>query len=181
MSGIGDTIAAKSDQLNAIDLIGGEEVYTITGVTVNPSSDQPVSIFTDRTQPYKPSKGMRRVLIACWGKKDQEYIGRSIRLYREPSVTWAGQEDGGIRVNALSHMDSVVKIPIPLNKRKREIITVNPMPFYSEKDFSEKLPMILKTIADGKMNIDQAIERLQQTSPLTDTQKLQITQPKELN
>ena len=174
MSGIGDTIAAKSDQLNAIDLIGGGELYTITGVSVNPSADQPVSIFTDRTQPYKPSKGMRRVLIACWGKKDQEYIGRSILLYREASVTWAGQEEGGVRIKALSHIDSAVKIPIPLNKRKREIITVNPIPFYNDKEFSEKLPMILKTISDGKMNIDQAISRLQQTAPLTEGQKTQI-------
>ena len=58
------TIEAKSDQLNADDLIGKSRTIKITDVKVLDSDVQPVliSFEGDNGKPYKPSKGMIRVL-----------------------------------------------------------------------------------------------------------------------
>ncbi|WP_420003223.1 hypothetical protein [Arenibacterium sp. LLYu02] len=65
MTSILHTIAAKSDQMNAEDLIGGPRTVFVTGVKVNTSEDQPVWIHFegDNGKPYKPCKTMRRLLI----------------------------------------------------------------------------------------------------------------------
>ena len=60
-------IEAKSDQLNADDLIGAPRTITITRVTGN-DGDQPVSIFYegDGGKPFKPCKTIRRVMMGVW-------------------------------------------------------------------------------------------------------------------
>ena len=56
-------IEAKSDQLNADDLIGAPRTITITRVTGN-DGDQPVSIFYegDGGKPFKPCKDRKSVV-----------------------------------------------------------------------------------------------------------------------
>lgn len=98
---------AKSDQLNFVDLGSyGERVLNVTAVTTN-ASEQPVSIFYqgDNGKPWKPSKGMIRVLIEAYGDDDQNLVGKSILVYGDPTAKWAGKEVGGIRIKALSHID----------------------------------------------------------------------------
>jgi hypothetical protein len=84
-------IEAKSDQLNADDLIGTSKTITITRVTGN-DGDQPVSIFYegDNGKPFKPCKTIRRVLMGVWGKYANEYVGKSMTLYRDDKVTFGG-------------------------------------------------------------------------------------------
>ncbi|MGQ4828017.1 hypothetical protein, partial [Enterococcus faecalis] len=61
---IDDTIAPKSDQLNAEDLLTGPRTFTVDRVQV-PGGEQPVNIHLREMpgRPYRPSKTMRRVLI----------------------------------------------------------------------------------------------------------------------
>ena len=98
MVDISSTIIAKSDQLNADDLIGGPITVTITNVSLTESPDQPLTINYDgdNGRPYKPCKSMRRVLAAAWGNDGSKFIGRRVTLFRDPRVKWAGQEVGGI-------------------------------------------------------------------------------------
>lgn len=122
MADIGDTVAAKSDQLNADDLMGGNIVVTITRVVVgNKTDDQPVTIYHDwdPKKPYKPSKGMRRVLIAMWGNRSADYVGRQLGLYRDPKVRFGSDEVGGIRIGAGSHIDGPMKIMIQVKKGQK--------------------------------------------------------------
>jgi hypothetical protein len=78
---IDDTVAPKSDQLNAEDLLTGERTFTITEVRVLDSPEQPVSVyFAEIDRPWKPSKTSRRVMIAAWGQRSAEYAGRRIAL-----------------------------------------------------------------------------------------------------
>ena len=98
---------AKSDQLNYVDLgSNGERVLNVTAVTTN-TGEQPVSVFYqgDNGKPWKPSKGMIRVLIDAYGDDDQNLVGKSILVYGDPTAKWAGKEVGGIRIKALSHID----------------------------------------------------------------------------
>ena len=69
MMDISDTIIAKSDQLNASDLIGGPITVTITGVKRFDSAEQPIAISYegDNGKPFKPCKSVRRLLVGMWG------------------------------------------------------------------------------------------------------------------
>jgi hypothetical protein len=108
-----DTIKAKSDQLNADDLIGGPIVVQITRASRG-ESDQPLVLhLTDGHQPWKPCKTSRRLLAACVGSTNSgDIVGRWVRLYRNAGVRWAGKEVGGIRFDALSGISRKVTIAL---------------------------------------------------------------------
>jgi len=101
-----ETIEAKSDQLNAIDLIGGPIQVKLTAVK-KVAGDQPISINyeNDNGKPWKPCKNMRRVMVKVWGKDAEAYAGRSLVLFNDPNVKWAGKEQGGIRISHMSDME----------------------------------------------------------------------------
>lgn len=126
---ISKTILAKSDQLNAVDLPSQNLVVTIEGVKVSQKSEQPVQILLSGMpgRPYKPCLSMRRVLAKVWGTDSKQWIGRSLALYCDNSVTWAGKEVGGIRISSLSNIDMPVSVPIAKSQRVRELYTVEPL------------------------------------------------------
>lgn len=123
-----DSIVPKSDQLNAEDLLTGAVTVTITGVTKG-NADQPVNIelaeYPGRA--FRPSKTVRRVLVAAWGKQTDPYIGRRMTLFRDPDVKWAGEPVGGIRVSALSHIDKPLTVSLTETRGRRKPTTVQPL------------------------------------------------------
>ena len=125
---IGDTILAKSDQVNAVDLAVPVTV-TVEGVDVV-GGDQPVNIHLREFpgKAYRPSKSMRRVLVKLWGPKSADYAGRRLTIYNDPSVTWAGKAVGGIRISHASHIDAPVTMSLALAKGKLAPFTVQPLP-----------------------------------------------------
>jgi len=128
MMDISDTIIAKSDQLNAADLIGSPITVTITKVSKG-DGDQPVSISYDgdKGKPFKPCKSVRRLLVGMWGKDATKYVGRRLTLYFDPRVTWAGKEEGGVRVSHASHIDGEFKMALRASKAKTVMTTVKPL------------------------------------------------------
>lgn len=178
-----DTIAPKSDQLNADDLVGTEKTITVTSVRRGDSPDQPVSIHYqgDDGRTFKPCKSMRRALIFCWGDNGNDWIGKSMRLYCDPEVKFGGVKVGGIRIRALSHIDGVQHLSLTATRGKRtpfkvEPLTVEARPGYPADLFAEKLPVILETIEAGKLTPEQAISRLEQTGALSDEQRAAVRQ-----
>lgn len=121
-----DTIAPKSDQLNADDLIAGPRTIIISRVVGCPSPEQPVAVHFegDDGKPWKPCKSMRRVMVAVWGPDASQYGGRSLRLYRDPTVLWGGMEVGGIRISHMSHMDRDTTMALTATKKSRKPYTV---------------------------------------------------------
>ncbi len=108
---LSDTIKTKSDQLNADDLVGGAVDVVITGVRRG-SADQPIIIDIAGHMPFKPCKTVRRILIKGWGDNGHAWVGKSMKLYNDPTVKWAGVAIGGIRV---SHMSDIQPFNIALN------------------------------------------------------------------
>ncbi len=103
MASVSQAMQAKSDQLNFVDIGTSNIVIFIIGVTVS-NNEQPVSIYYEgcNNRPYKPSKGMIRLLSEAWGDESDNWVGKHIKLYGDPTVKWAGKEIGGIRIQALS-------------------------------------------------------------------------------
>lgn len=115
------TTAPKSNQLNADDFIAGPKTFKVTRVAASGNDQQPVAIYFegDNGKPYLPSKGMRRVLVAAWGKDSANYIGRQMTLFREPTVMYGGIQVGGIQISHLSHIQQDLSLVLTVSKQKR--------------------------------------------------------------
>lgn len=119
---ISKTIEPKSNQLNAEDFISGPLTFTILNVSLSSAPEQPVQItFAGGFRPWKPCKTMRRVLVVAWGPDAEQYIGRSLTLYREPSVLWAGEACGGIRISAMSHIAQRISVKLAASSKSRTL------------------------------------------------------------
>lgn len=124
------TIEPKSDQLNSDSLLSGPMTIKIVKVSANPdSSEQPISIFyaEDMSRPFKPCKTIRRLLVALWGKDATQYVGRSLTLYRDPTVKFGGMEVGGIRCSHMSHIEKQVSVALTATRGSKKITTVKPL------------------------------------------------------
>lgn len=114
MTDISHTLIAKSDQLNAVDIIGTEKLLTITSVDVKQSGEQPVVIHYEgeNKRPWKPALTARRILAALWGSDSSKWIGHTVAVHCDPTVVYAGEEVGGIRPHAATGIDSerVIKL-----------------------------------------------------------------------
>jgi hypothetical protein len=123
-------IAAKSDQLNADDLMDSPKTITITKVTAAAdSADQPVSVHYQggEGRPFKPCKTCRRIMVAIWGKDASKYPGRSMTLYRDPEVQFGGMKVGGIRISHMSNMDGDKTVALLVTRGRKAPFKVQPL------------------------------------------------------
>ncbi|ABY32754.1 hypothetical protein [Methylorubrum extorquens] len=129
MTDLSQTIAPKSDQLNADDLIGGPRTIRVTGVSKMREPDQPIAINFegDGGKPYKPGKSMRRVLVRVWGNDGTTYVGRRMTLYRDDAVQFGGVAVGGIRISHMSDITSAVTMALTVTRANRKPFTVKPL------------------------------------------------------
>ena len=170
-----DTLAPKSDQLNADDLIAGDVVVKITGISRG-SEDQPIilDISGDRPlMPYKPCKTMRRLMAIIWGKKGKDWVGRRLQLYNKTDVMNRGERTGGIRIRAMSGIDKPTAVPLTVSRGKRSEWKVIPLPddeHYPQDLFEKNIQAWSELIAEGKMSARQVIEKAQHRAKLSDDQ-----------
>ena len=123
-----DTIVPKSDQLNAEDFLTGSHTFTIESVTAG-STEQPINVNLVEApgRAYRPSKSMRRILVAAWGVEASAYTGRRLTLFRDPTIKYGGIAVGGIAISALSHIDKQLTIALTVTRGKRSPHTVEPL------------------------------------------------------
>ena len=165
------TVEAKSDQMNAIDLIGGSKTVVITAVKKVDDVKQPVFISYegDNGKPYKPCLGMRRILIVAWGSNGAAYVGRSMTLFNNPDVIYAGKKAGGIQISHLSNIDKKINTMLAITRGKRILYIVQPLITFKGNDLQAEefeqfeanmaqatnmaeLALVGKEIANGKYN-----------------------------
>lgn len=136
---VSGAIVAKSDQLNAIDLVGRDVTITITDVKPGPA-DQPVHIITDAYgtgRPWKPSKTALRDIVQVWGTDSTVWVGRRLTLWNDPEVLWAGQAVGGIRIRAMSHIDKAFEAKHIITRGKAKKVMIQPIPDAAAVDASK--------------------------------------------
>ncbi len=121
-------IEAKSDQINADDLMGGPLTIRITGVSAS-ESEQPINVHFegDNGKAFRPCKTIRRVMVALWGPDASKYVGRAMTLYRDPAVAFGGMQVGGIRVSHMSHIDGEQTVVVMKTKGKRAPMKIKPL------------------------------------------------------
>lgn len=137
MVDITHTLASNSDQLDAADLTEEGGIFTITDVTVT-QGDQPVNVsLAEFPRPWRPAKTVRRILARVWGPDSQTWVGKRAHLYNDPSVRWAGEAVGGVRVRAVSGIDKPATITLPTSRGKYGKTTIQPL-----SDAPEATPQI---------------------------------------
>jgi len=170
-----DTIAPKSDQLNADDLLTGPITVTITGVSRG-TPDQPINVAIDGGHmPYRPAKSMRRVMVAAWGANGSDWVGKRLTLFCDPAVTFGGVALGGIRISHMSGISGPLSLMLTTTRSKRKQYTVQPIEDkpagYPSDMFDENLQAWSELIADGKMSAEEVIARAEKRAPMTEEQK----------
>jgi hypothetical protein len=125
---LSDTILAKSDQLDAIDL-AYPQTFTITKIRkVEIDEQKRVEISLAKfPRIWRPSTNMRRVLVQLWGKDGDAYIGRRVTLYNDESVTFGREKTGGIRISHMSHIDGPSDPAIMISRGKYGTHHVDPL------------------------------------------------------
>jgi len=122
---ISKALVAKSDQLNASDLTGAPIVASIASVR---KGDAAKPVIIDLVgmdgRPWKPSKGMLRVIAHAWGVESGTWIGRLVKLVNNPEVIYAGEKVGGVEVIAMSHIPAEFTIPVRISQKKVKQHTV---------------------------------------------------------
>lgn len=177
-------IQAKSDQLNADDLIAGPITGKIVSVKCMGSKEQPYHIQLDCwTVPFKPCKSMLRVMAACWGKIPREWAGKSMTLYNDTEVVYAGLKCGGVRISHVSDIESDMTIYMTKTRGKKAPFVVRRLdgakvdkkpadepveqPMYPADKFNENFPKWEALIASGDKTADQILAAVQKGGRLT--------------
>jgi len=151
MSDMSETIIPKSDQLNADSLLAGPRTITIREVQINPGAEQPVAVYfdADEGKPFMPSKSMRRVMVMVWGPDATTYVGRSMTLYRDASVTWGGMEVGGIRISHMTGLDRPMTLVLTATKKTRKPFPVLPLVIEAIEDKAAEIAAEIIGAADA--------------------------------
>jgi hypothetical protein len=136
---LSQSIEARSDQINADDLISGPVTYTIREVIAGKAESPFDFLLVETERAYRPSKTMRRVIVNAWGPEAANYAGRRLTLYREPSIVFGGKAVGGIRISHMSHIDGAKEVMAQTTRGKREKFVVQPLPDAAPLSPVEKL------------------------------------------
>jgi hypothetical protein len=123
-----ESIAPKSDQLNADYPISGPVTVTIAEVRKG-SLEQPVDVvlaeFPGRA--YRPSKSMRRVMVSAWGIESASYAGHRMTLYRNPDTKFGRDVVGGIEISHMSHIKERLTLALTVTRGRRAPFNVEPL------------------------------------------------------
>jgi len=120
---------ARSDQLNAIDLISGARIAKITEVKIFTETEQPIHIILDddKKRPWKCSKTSVRTLAALYTNDASKWVGKHIEIYCDETVLWGGQAVGGIRQSKAEGITSPKRLMLTKSRTKKETVIINPL------------------------------------------------------
>jgi predicted RNA-binding protein len=179
---LSDTIVAKSDQLNAADLMGADKVIKVTGVVKYVDKGENkfyLNYEGDSNRPYKPSLTMRRIITELWTTDGNLYPGRSIKLFRDPEITFGKEKCGGIVINAMSNIKGQATVRQQVSQRVYKTFIIDKLepkelPPLNDVTFAKWLTAAKQQIESGEQTNEQIITKIETKSTLTDSQKSSI-------
>lgn len=134
-------IVPASDQLNSEQLIGSPLTVTVASVEEVNNLKQPLIIHYngENGRPYKPCKTMMKVLHLLWSEFYDDWKGKSIMLFCDPTVKMHGEEVGGIRISHLSHIEKDTKLKLTATRGKKSEILIKRLETPAERDYRAEL------------------------------------------
>jgi hypothetical protein len=169
MSDISHLIVAKSDQLNAVDIIGGTKLITITSVDV-PPKEGPIVVHYEgeNGRPWKiGNKTVPRILKVLWGAESKKWVGQSLEVHFDPDVIYAGEAVGGIRPHAATGIDTTQIIKLKEKRGpKGKVFEIQPLKVQGGKSKPETVQFsmdayekaVVKIMSESK-TADELTER----------------------
>jgi hypothetical protein len=122
------TAEPRSDQYNADDLVQGPRDFTVAGVRAGTAEQKYDVLLEGETRCWRPPLTVLRLLMAAWGDDAANWVGKRVRLYRDPSIRFGKDLTGGIRVSHLSGIDKPLTVALTATRGKRAAHTVEPLP-----------------------------------------------------
>jgi len=146
---------AKSDQLNAEDLLGGPRTIKITG-GVEREGKIRLSFEGDNGRPWVLSKTAVRILAACWGMDPSKWIGLSCTVYNDESVVYGGKEVGGIRVSHVEGIQAPRTLNLTVTRGKKKEHVIQPLLVERQSKADAWRERLLAVTQSPDMTVDQA-------------------------
>jgi len=146
-----ESLAPKSDQLDAVDLVGGPRTFTIENVSAH-NAEQPFNFhLAGFPRVWRPGKSMRRVIAKAWGSKASAYIGQSVTLYCDPTVQFGNEAVGGTRISHMTGIgDKPLKVPLLIKKGRSAVFTVQPLTAPVARDFLAEAEKLTATLTGSE-------------------------------
>ena len=122
------SIAPRSDQMDAIELVAGPQTFTIAKVAAH-NTEQPWNLhLAEFPRPWRPSKSMLRVMAAAWGLDGSKWAGNRVTLFCDSTVQFGNDIVGGTRISHMTGIDKPLKVPLLIKRGKSAMFTVQPLP-----------------------------------------------------
>lgn len=153
------SIEAKSDRLNADDLMGGPITITIEDVKAG-NAESPVAVYYNgcNGKPWYPCKSMRRALVAAWSDEGKSWIGKSCTIYRDPEVIYGGVKVGGVRISAFSHIDNDMTLMLTEKRGKKTRFDFKKIEPAATVDVSGRIDAVIAAVNNAKTS--DALEKM---------------------
>ena len=101
---------------------------TIKAVQRGPSNEQPLQLVLEETDKfYRPSKTYRRALIGCFGDEPANWIGKRLRLVRNPDTMFGGVKVGGVEVSHAS-IEAPMVFMLQAKRGKKSAVSIDVIP-----------------------------------------------------
>ncbi|MCG6111533.1 MAG: hypothetical protein MEQ74_05010 [Paracoccus sp.] len=146
---------AKSDQLNAEDLLGGPRTIKITG-GVEKDNKIRLNFEGDAGRPWVLSKTAVRILAACWGMDPSKWIGLSCTVYNDESVVYGGKEVGGIRVSHVEGIQEPRSLNLTVIRGKKKEHVIAPMVVERQSKADAWRERLLAVTQNPDMTVEEA-------------------------
>ena len=166
MVDITPALQAKSDQLNAEDLITGPITVHVTGGYLAEGNRLVVELAEYPQRPWLASRGMAKFIGAIWGTETDEWAkNAAITLFRNPEVVYGGKAVGGIQIQAISGISKPYTGPLRKSRDKSVPFTIQPL-----------IDHVAESLTDAQIAAAESVEELRAMwSRASTVQQEQIT------
>lgn len=160
------TTEPRSDQWNADDFVGGPRTFTIAGVKTGSAEQKyDIQLVEGEGRVWRPPLTVLRLLVAAWGDDATAWVGRRVRLYRDPEISFGRDKVGGIRLSHMSDLPDGKPLDIALTstrgKRARHVVQPLAEPTADERIASLRAEWMTSTDPDRKAAIEAQVKALQ--------------------
>lgn len=146
---------AKSDQLNAEDLLAGPRTIRITGGAEKEGRIR-LNFDGDNGRPWVLSKTALRILAACWGDDPSKWIGLSCTVFCDETVVYGGKEVGGIRVSHVEGIQAPRSLNLTVTRGKKKEHVIQPLVVERQSKADAWRERLLAVTQNPDMTVEEA-------------------------